>query len=153
MAGMQPAALSAGGDPRRSSGAGTGEDVGTYSRPRLMSIHDPSVSFEEYVYWARETRQEELGYTTPQRMNFMSKFGSKRDEKNGIHNTTDGKNGASMDNSPPGYSNGVSDEEWAVASRAVRTATWGAVFYLITTDILGPYSVPYVFSKSFEGLR
>jgi len=31
----------------------------------------------------------------------------------------------------------VSDEEWAT-----RNATWGAVFYLITTDLFGPMSIP-----------
>lgn len=36
----------------------------------------------------------------------------------------------------------VSDSEWKHASRAVRTAGWTSVFYLITTDILGPFSVP-----------
>ncbi|KXL46487.1 MAG: hypothetical protein FE78DRAFT_146064 [Acidomyces sp. 'richmondensis'] len=41
----------------------------------------------------------------------------------------------------------VSDEEWQVASRAARTATWGAIFYLITTDILGPFSVPWAMSQ------
>lgn len=39
---------------------------------------------------------------------------------------------------------GVSDNERKNASRAVRTASWSCVFYLITTDILGPFSVPYV---------
>lgn len=36
----------------------------------------------------------------------------------------------------------VSDAEWKNASRAIRTAGWTSVFYLITTDILGPFSVP-----------
>jgi hypothetical protein len=36
----------------------------------------------------------------------------------------------------------ISDDEWTNASRAVRTATWAAIFYLITTDILGPFNVP-----------
>lgn len=36
----------------------------------------------------------------------------------------------------------VSEAEWKNASRAVRTAGWSSVFYLITTDILGPFSVP-----------
>jgi hypothetical protein len=36
----------------------------------------------------------------------------------------------------------VSQKEWDQASRACRTATWSAVFYLVTTDIMGPYSVP-----------
>jgi len=45
----------------------------------------------------------------------------------------------------------VSVEEWSSASRALRTATWGAVFYLITTDILGPFSVPWAMSQMGYG--
>jgi hypothetical protein len=41
----------------------------------------------------------------------------------------------------------VSQEEWDQASRACRTATWSAVFYLVTTNIMGPYSVPYVLQE------
>jgi len=41
----------------------------------------------------------------------------------------------------------ITDEEWIRASRAARTATWGAIFYLITTDILGPFSTGYAFSQ------
>ncbi|CAH2353037.1 hypothetical protein CLIB1423_09S01398 [[Candida] railenensis] len=33
------------------------------------------------------------------------------------------------------------------ANRMVRTASWGSVFYLITTDILGPTSAPYSVSQ------
>ena len=33
------------------------------------------------------------------------------------------------------------------ANRMVRTASWGSVFYLITTDILGPTSAPYSISQ------
>lgn len=36
----------------------------------------------------------------------------------------------------------VTEAEWAQAQRAGRTASWGAIFYLLTTDILGPYSAP-----------
>ncbi|KAK5153779.1 hypothetical protein LTR04_006162, partial [Oleoguttula sp. CCFEE 6159] len=43
--------------------------------------------------------------------------------------------------SPPDFGV-VTDQEWHQAARAARTATWGAIFYLITTDVLGPYSVP-----------
>ncbi len=37
----------------------------------------------------------------------------------------------------------ITDEEWKNASRALRTATWAACFYLITTDILGPFGVGF----------
>lgn len=33
------------------------------------------------------------------------------------------------------------------ARRALRTAGYWAVFYLITTDILGPFNAPYAFSQ------
>lgn len=44
------------------------------------------------------------------------------------------------------------DAEWRQASRALRTAGWGAIFYLITTDILGWGQTPYVFSNTGYGL-
>ncbi|KAI5291511.1 hypothetical protein KEM55_008332 [Ascosphaera atra] len=37
---------------------------------------------------------------------------------------------------------GEVEAEWKTASRALRTASWGSVFYLITTDILGSSSPP-----------
>jgi hypothetical protein len=45
----------------------------------------------------------------------------------------------------------VSQEEWAQAARALRTATWSSVFYLITTDVLGPQSVPWSLSQMGYG--
>ena len=50
--------------------------------------------------------------------------------------------GGSRTTSTSPHRYGIQDEDWIQASRAGRSATWGAVFYLITTDILGPYSVP-----------
>lgn len=34
------------------------------------------------------------------------------------------------------------DPEWKQAARAMRTASWGTIFYVITTDILGWGSIP-----------
>lgn len=34
------------------------------------------------------------------------------------------------------------DPEWKQAARAMRTASWGTIFYVITTDILGWASCP-----------
>ncbi|CAA7271203.1 unnamed protein product [Cyclocybe aegerita] len=39
------------------------------------------------------------------------------------------------------------EEERANASRALRLAGWGSIFYLITTDILGPFNAPYAISQ------
>ena len=38
----------------------------------------------------------------------------------------------------------ITETEWTNANRAFRTATWAACFYLITTDILGPFGIGYV---------
>ncbi|KAI7351815.1 hypothetical protein KC354_g12273 [Hortaea werneckii] len=40
----------------------------------------------------------------------------------------------------------VTDEIWRTAARALRTASWSTIFYLITTDILGWSSCPFVFA-------
>lgn len=44
------------------------------------------------------------------------------------------------------------DADWRRASRALRTAGWGAIFYLITTDILGWGQTAYVYSNTGYGL-
>lgn len=41
----------------------------------------------------------------------------------------------------------ITSEERDRAYRALRTASWQGVFFLITTDILGPSSAPYAFSQ------
>ncbi|CCG84771.1 protein of unknown function [Taphrina deformans PYCC 5710] len=42
---------------------------------------------------------------------------------------------------------GVSGTEHDQANRAVKTATWMSAFYLLTTDVLGPYSVPFAIAQ------
>lgn len=42
----------------------------------------------------------------------------------------------------PSTESAVTEEEWRTAARALRTASWGTIFYLITTDILGWSSCP-----------
>jgi hypothetical protein len=113
------------------------------------------------MYYAKITREQEAQYEKgvetkghSLKQIFPGKHGSERQEDSSRtefastnketltppeKEVTPGQNGKS---SPPGYTLGVSDDEWTNASRAGRTATWGAVFYLITTDILGPFSVP-----------
>jgi hypothetical protein len=45
----------------------------------------------------------------------------------------------------------ITAEEWTNASRALRTATKSAIFYLITTDILGPFGLPFAFAATGWG--
>jgi hypothetical protein len=115
-------------------------------KPHQRPIHDSSISFEEYHHYAQKTRAEELNYpATGHETKLLSLlFPSKSD--GGMVRQTDGdSNGSSKGHDEKGRTlsnrGAVSDEEWNNASRALRTATRGAIFYLITTDILGPFAL------------
>jgi hypothetical protein len=53
---------------------------------------------------------------------------------------------------PPAGGTHDYDAEWRQAARALRTAGWGGIFYLITTDIIGWSRTPYVFANTGHGL-
>lgn len=109
-------------------------------RPQHRPIHDSSVSFEEYNYYAQLARAEEDTYTD-------------HDKERGwlsllIPSKSDGaemKDASNINTSDKAVTATITDDEWTNASRALRTATRGAIFYLITTDILGPFGLPYAF--------
>jgi hypothetical protein len=135
--------------------------------PRLL--HDPKVSFEEYLHYAKESRawddsnsQVVSSESTGPLAALQKIFGQSKKPTGVIQGVNyageDIKNESGDTKSPvtEGSSavcdvnlstvNGVTNDEWATAARAARTATWGAVFWLLTTDILGPFSVPFVAS-------
>jgi hypothetical protein len=134
-----------GGDPRLAGTDGkiAGQGVVSYTRPQMRALHDPTVSFEEYHYYANQSRAIENAEVVPKRQNrgFLSTIipdiGQSTDEKRRA-SLVPGVNVSDRDQHAT-----VTDEEWINASRAVRTATAGAIFYLITTDILGPFGLPY----------
>jgi len=132
-------------------------DVPGYIRPQERLLHDPKVSFEEYHYYALKTRAEEetIDRNDPPRgKNRLIDiiFPPKRGK--GVQGQL-----ATAPASPPDEEKRrssvnanlavqatravITDEEWKNASRALRTATWAACFYLITTDILGPFGVGF----------
>jgi hypothetical protein len=145
-----------GGDPRLSSDEGTfgGQGIVAYTRPQMRPLHDPSVTFEEYHYYAKLAREEEEqihASRIPGSHNILTVLipnlarEKETDEKRRAslvptHNLSNKHARAS-----------VTDEEWTNASRALRSATAGAIFYLITTDILGPFSLPYAFGTTGWG--
>jgi len=102
--------------------------------------HDPSVSFYEYKYYAEITRAEQDSRNVPITGNGEHGIIPTMGEPSGPEKTSDheGSQDALQAHNP----HIISDDEWMMASRAIRTATWLSVFYLITTDILGPYAVP-----------
>lgn len=148
--------------------------------------HDPSISFEEYLHYAREflasSRSRESTDAPQAKAPFLRLPLSRRkteenvvvgvnptDERlsNQLHGAPqmehhkdvkhpDGDEDSEvLDNRSPAvdviHSVVITDEEWTLAARAARTATWSGVFYLITTDIMGPFSVPWAFSQMGYG--
>jgi len=116
-------------------------------KPQNRRIHDAQVTFEEYYYHAQRTRAEEdtqpvhgretnlLALIFPSKSDGGIKQKHEEHEKDPKRNLSNAANRAT-----------ISDDEWTNASRALRTATKGAIFYLITTDILGPFGLPYAFA-------
>lgn len=151
----QPASVVLDGeDPRlREKERGTFDavDYGTGTaaiRPQHRKLHDPSVTFEEYYYYAQLTRAEEESRPNGDQERgwlsiiFPSKSGG------GVQPlpqqpSEDAKTPSAGD---AARQMTITDEEWTNASRALRTATRGAIFYLITTDILGPFGLGYAFA-------
>ncbi|KAF7186513.1 N amino acid transport system protein [Pseudocercospora fuligena] len=124
-------------------------------RPRHHRLHDPSVSFEEYLHYAKLTRAEEDeaarrdGQTGRARTITEMLLSRKADDAVPMGAAVEEKTVTAT-----AITNGqleISSEEWMYASRALRTATWGACFYLITTDILGPWGLPFAFGTTGWG--
>ena len=180
MSGVAPlAGMGLVADPREGR-ASVSAATGGYSNRVLRSLHDSKVPFEEYLHYAKLSRDEEKrlygpgsdfqGSPGPVKSFFMKNVQRKQSvsridpaKRLSISEAAfGGKDGAfpadkketSVDGSAPEVAaNGapdrweITDQEWVNASRAARTATWGAVFYLITTDILGPFSTGWAFSQ------
>lgn len=123
----------------------------THIRPQARKLHDPDVLFEEYHHYALQTREEERNLPAPKTKWRDIILRKKPDNEVAEHSDTSNGDGAGDPEKKFADSVGnvnfsnqerrleITDQEWSDASRAFRTASWGACFYLITTDILGPY--------------
>lgn len=135
MAQLQPASIALdGGDPRLNN---VGEGVRTYTTTEYKGIHDPSVSFEEYLHYAKISRLDEKHFVDGPGTALTAIIGLRKKEgSNPVVHTIDEKQSADEKEKSDSPVQGqsalavVSDEEWRVAGRAARTATWGAIFYL-----------------------
>ncbi|KAJ5707678.1 hypothetical protein N7488_007479 [Penicillium malachiteum] len=132
----------------------------------LAARCDPTVSFEEYRHWAKIEREEE------EEMNrvYMEERGTltfakviKNRFSKGVHHENKKKEqraiaAAAAQTSSEGEDSvkkvaettitaASLDPEWKTAARALRTASWGTIFFLITTDILGWSSCPFVYAS------
>lgn len=113
-----------------------------YPQGVLRKLHDPNITLEEYLHFASLTRAEEISnsHITTNEANedgFFSRF--KKSNKavapmaGGVVASEDEKSGEKRGSTSP-----VSDpramisvDEWEQASRAARTASWGAVFCML----------------------
>lgn len=146
-----------GGDPRMGSSAGIGYgEAAEITRPAQQKLHDKSVTFEEYMHYAAITRADDRNFDAPHHDNAMKVAGLKslnpfaKKRTPTATTTTELAEKETAESSPDGRYV-ITEEEYIKASRAVRTATWGAVFFLITTDILGPFSTAWAFRQMGYG--
>jgi hypothetical protein len=142
-----PVADEPGSASRKASTAGA---VNTHGHNTIYL--DTSVTFEAYHFWAERAREEEkhfetVGATTQIKEVFSRAEKKKKQQQQAIDAAP--TNAVEKSTSSPNADNesdsrfGVTTSEWEHANRAARTATWVSIFYLIATDILGPYSVPW----------
>jgi hypothetical protein len=126
----------------------TGHD--TASTTRLAQ--NGAVTIEEYMYWASISRHEES--LLPKIKGPVAKLlRPNKHDAAADHNTRSYTSTSELRDlkvAPPDTV-AVSDREWDQAQRAARTAGWAAVFYLITTDVLGPYTVPWAMAQMGYG--
>lgn len=117
----------------------------TYIKPQARLLHDPAVTFEEYRYYARRTREQEKHLESPKLRWREIINRTKKEDAPAIDAGADHKERkvSEVNFAREGNRLQITDEEWTNASRAMRTASSGAAFYLITTDILGPYGVGF----------
>ncbi|KAG2036564.1 transmembrane amino acid transporter protein-domain-containing protein [Suillus americanus] len=107
-------------------------------------------NLETYMYYAKIQRDREAlsaknDAEGGRSGGLISRIFNRSQESDRRSVASDGKNVASS--SEEGAGAQVTSGEYRAASGALRTATWGSVFYLITTDILGPYSTPWTFQQ------
>ena len=117
----------------------------TFIKPQARLFHDPAVTFEEYRYYAQRTREEQRQLEPPKLRwrEILNRTSAKDADKTGAVAEREGVKATEANFATPESRLLISDEEWTNASRALRTASSGAAFYLITTDILGPYGVGF----------
>ena len=152
------------------------QDVSVHNLPPPVvkgsgSIYlDSSITFENYVYWAKRSREIEktistadAGFAHLGKIILRKKISeasastqaqiqeqdapvtAESNEKNPTTPAHETNNDITRD----GW--GITETEWEHAQRALRTATWGSIFFLITADILGPSNVPWAISKMGYG--
>ncbi|PFH46273.1 hypothetical protein AMATHDRAFT_70223 [Amanita thiersii Skay4041] len=127
-------------------------------REEVYATSSGQVLFEEYLFYAALQRQEEEKEAIEEgrtRNRILQPLGKKNlgndaqvDEKR--QSVVEKEEAPSSPTSegehqiPPMTPEQI---EHANAARALRLASWASIFYLITTDILGPFNAPFAISQ------
>lgn len=154
-------------------------DIHKGVRQRLWGLEarvDPTVTFEEYTFWAKIEREMEAEEYRRYRavtkgggfLGMLKGYWTSNPYEDAKHREDNSRALQGIEESSPnekkaeimeGTASPIApssthdfDAEWRTAARALRTAGWGGIFYLITTDILGWGQTPYVFANTGYGL-
>lgn len=92
-------------------------------KPQHRDVHDSSVMFEEYHYYALKTREEQMTFESP-KLQWREVLLRKKNESDNDEVTVREISEEILSN--PSRRVEITDEEWANASRAFRTTSWGA---------------------------
>ncbi|BGP04053.1 hypothetical protein NBRC10513v2_007793 [Rhodotorula toruloides] len=117
-------------------------------------VGSDKISLAEYRYWAARQRERERNDTADFHSRGLASFAhtvkgkigkSEKDHDVHIREATDSP---ALDDVAADLE-GLSERELELvnARRALRVAGWATIFYLITTDILGPFNAPYAIAS------
>lgn len=95
-------------------------------KPQAREPHDSSVTFEEYHYYAKRTREEQKTFQAPPTDWRHVVLRKKRVAVPGAGGEGPGTELAEKSFAHRADRMDISDEEWTNASRMFRTASWGA---------------------------
>lgn len=95
----------------------------TLIKPQAREPYDPSVTFEEYSFYAQKTRAEELSLESPV-LNIRRVLAGKRGAHDHDNQITTHLTASDFKHRERRLL--ITDEEWTNASRAFRSASWGA---------------------------
>ncbi|PPR06113.1 hypothetical protein CVT24_004213 [Panaeolus cyanescens] len=105
------------------------------------ALGSTEVVFEDYLHYAAIQRAEEDRAAKIETSSRTNHWFHQLSAHKGPNVNIDGENAQA------GSEMTITEEERANASRALRLASWAMVFYLITTDILGPFNAPFAISQ------
>lgn len=112
--------------------------------PEPIHPESSTIVFEDYLHHAAIQRRAEDGHVLSTDEDNKENWFYRLSTHKGPNVNVDVRhahNGQSNESVNP------TDEERVNALRALRTASWASVFYLITTDILGPFNAPFAISQ------